>query len=131
MSCYFLRVLFDVRYLGAVPSGPARFEVRWERDGKLLTQEFTVSPGGEIGERVEELDLRTGWRFVGLRAERRTAEREFRVPVFGPDGRVSKDAETGDVVFELLNVAVETAEVGAVVNPWGRDGDVWLPRAMK
>lgn len=125
------RVIFDVRFLGATPDGSARFEVRWERDGKLLAHEFAVSPGGEIGERVEGLDLRTGWRFVGLRAERKTAERELRVPVFGPDGRIAKDPDTGDVVFEQESVTLETAMVGAVVNPWGRDGDVWLPRAMK
>jgi hypothetical protein len=114
-------VPFEVEFLGCGPQGLARFGVVAELDGKRHVEEFDTAPGGQIGglrpagNAEKGIDWSTGWRFQGLKGRREVAKREVSVPVFLPDGRLARDPETGDLLFEFQVVPMVTVTLAAMV----------------
>ena len=126
----------EVSYLGLAPEGRARFRVTWSRDERELEELFLAAPGEQIGavvaakDGLPELDWWTGVRFVEIRFRRESAERKTSVPLFGPDGRLDRDPETGSAVHTDRTMPVVLLTEGAVVNSPGPEGrQVWLPKA--
>jgi hypothetical protein len=130
------RMDFTVSFLGVTGNGTGRFRVVWNRAGTPLTEEFLVSQDSIIGSEVEaredrpRLDFTTGWRLLGFGAERTYANRETSVPrYYEPDGRLARDPETNDVIYDVRILPVATIRWGARVRPIGTAGpDRWLFR---
>ncbi|MCU0724632.1 MAG: hypothetical protein MUE73_02410 [Planctomycetes bacterium] len=121
------RLPVSLAYLGSDAEGRARFRVAV---AARPPAEFAVAAGDEIGEKRPEMDYRTGSKFAGLRATRQIVTRETDVPEFLPDGRLLRNAESGEVVVAKRAVPVPVVSEGAVVLPPDTpDVERWLPRS--
>ena len=120
-------------FLRPEPGGAARFELRWSREAETVAAEFVVHRDDEIGEAraagsdSPALDWRTGYRFLRLKALRTQTERL--VPKFRPDGRLMRNPDTEEVIYEAETALVGMLDLRAGVRDPVSGETVWLPMA--